>query len=268
MSDKKPVEDLTRQEAMEELAALAESIAYHDARYHQQDAPEISDADYDAMRRRNEAIETRFPNLVRQDSPTNRVGFQVADGFKKVTHRVPMLSLGNAFSDEDLKDFVERAKRYFARDAGLELGFTAEPKIDGLSASLRYENGVFVQGATRGDGTEGEDITENLKTIADIPKKLEGNDVPDVFEVRGEVYMSHAEFERLNKELEAQGQRHLCQSTQHRSRVIASAGLSRHGSAQPQLFRLCVGATCRRCRRIRNMMWCKSSLRGDLRSTP
>jgi DNA ligase (NAD+) len=205
VSDKKPVEELTRQEAMEELAHLAEAVAYHDERYHQQDAPEVSDAEYDALRRRNDEIEERFPNLVRQDSPTNRVGFQVADGFKKVTHRVPMLSLGNAFSDEDLEEFVDRAKRYFARDAGLELGFTAEPKIDGLSASLRYENGVFVQGATRGDGTEGEDITENLKTIADIPKKLEGDDVPDVFEVRGEVYMSHAEFERLNKELEAQG---------------------------------------------------------------
>ncbi len=205
MTEQKPVADMTREEAAQELAQLASEIAKHDAAYHQKDAPVVSDAAYDALRRRNEALEAEFPDLVREDSPTKKVGFAVADGFKKVTHRLPMLSLGNAFSDEDLADYVGRAHKFFAKDAGLELAFTAEPKIDGLSASLRYENGIFVQGATRGDGAEGEDITENLKTIKDIPQKLIGDDVPDVFEVRGEVYMSHADFEALNKKLEAEG---------------------------------------------------------------
>lgn len=205
MTEQKQVADLTAEEAAQELAFLAMEIAKHDAAYHQNDAPEITDAAYDELRKRNEAIEAAFPDLVRDDSPTKRVGFAVADGFKKVTHRVPMLSLGNAFSDEDLRDFAGRAQKFFAKDAGLEIAFTAEPKIDGLSASLRYENGIFVQGATRGDGSEGEDITENLKTIKDIPQKLVGDDVPEVFEVRGEVYMSHADFEALNKKLEAEG---------------------------------------------------------------
>ncbi|MGJ8528160.1 NAD-dependent DNA ligase LigA [Maritalea sp.] len=205
MTDPKPVEELTAETAAHELELLAKEIAKHDAAYHQKDAPEVSDAEYDALRRRNDDIETAFPNLIRADSPTKRVGFAVADGFKKVTHRVPMLSLGNAFSDEDLSDFVGRAQKFFSKDEGLKLAFTAEPKIDGLSASLRYEKGVFVQGATRGDGGEGEDITQNLKTIKDIPQKLVGDDVPDVFEVRGEVYMSHADFEALNKKLEDEG---------------------------------------------------------------
>ncbi len=195
MTEQKQVADLTAQEAAQELAFLATEVAKHDAAYHQNDAPEITDAAYDELRKRNEAIEAAFPDLVRDDSPTKRVGFAVADGFKKVTHRVPMLSLGNAFSDEDLADFVGRARKFFPSETGNDLVFTAEPKIDGLSASLRYEKGEFVQGATRGDGSEGEDITENLKTIKDIPQKLVGDDVPDVFEVRGEVYMSHADFE-------------------------------------------------------------------------
>ena len=205
MTEQKQVADLTAEEAAQELAFLAMEIAKHDAAYHQNDAPEITDAAYDELRKRNEGIEAAFPDLVRDDSPTKRVGFAVADGFKKVTHRVPMLSLGNAFSDEDLRDFAGRAQKFFAKDAGLEIAYTAEPKIDGLSASLRYENGIFVQGATRGDGSEGEDITENLKTIKDIPQKLVGDDVPEVFEVRGEVYMSHVDFEALNKKLEAEG---------------------------------------------------------------
>jgi DNA ligase (NAD+) len=192
-----PVETLTEDEARAELAQLAAQIAANDIAYHQNDAPIISDAAYDVLRKRNDAIEARFPSLVRTDSPSKSVGAGVAEGFAKVRHAVPMLSLGNAFSDAEIEDFVGRGHKFFERDKDLELVFTAEPKIDGLSASLRYENGVFVKGATRGDGTVGEDITANLKTIADIPHQLLGKDWPAVIEIRGEVYMTHAEFQAL-----------------------------------------------------------------------
>ncbi len=205
MSGERAVEALTERQAKAELARLAKTIAAHDRAYYQDDAPVVSDAEYDALRSRNEAIEARFPDLVREDSPTRRVGARPAEGFAKVRHAVPMLSLGNAFSEEDVADFVARAHRYFARDEGLELVFTAEPKIDGLSASLRYEAGAFVRGATRGDGYEGEDITANLRTLDDIPKRLTGKDVPEVVEVRGEVFMTHEEFHRLNVRAEAEG---------------------------------------------------------------
>lgn len=201
----KPVEDLTEEEAVAELERLAEEIARHDRAYHEQDKPLISDADYDALRQRNEAIEARFPQHVREDSPTMKVGAAPAEGFAKVRHAVPMLSLGNAFSDEDVAEFVQRAHRYFERDKDLKIVFTAEPKIDGLSASLRYEKGKFVQGATRGDGQEGEDITANLKTIDDIPKTLKGDNIPDVVEVRGEVFMTHEEFQALKARSAAEG---------------------------------------------------------------
>src|SRR5690606_12907236 len=164
----KPVDQLSEDEARAELAALAKAIAAADIAYHQNDAPEITDADYDALRQRNAALEEAFPELVRTDSPSGAVGAAPVEGFAKVRHGVPMLSLSNAFSDEDVTDFVARAKKFFMadtlRDPDFKLEFTAEPKIDGLSASLRYENGVFVKGATRGDGSVGEDITENLKT--------------------------------------------------------------------------------------------------------
>ena len=201
----KPVEDLTAEEAAAELAALAAEIAEHDRRYHAEDAPTITDAEYDALRRRNTAIEQSFPDLVRDDSPSNSVGATPADGFAKVRHGVPMLSLAMAYSDQDVVDFIERGRRFFERDKDLELEFTAEPKIDGLSASLRYEKGVFVQGATRGDGTVGEDITANLRTIADIPPKLEGSGWPESIEIRGEVYMTYAEFEALKARSAAAG---------------------------------------------------------------
>ncbi|SHF05631.1 DNA ligase (NAD+) [Devosia limi DSM 17137] len=205
----KPIDDLTEDEAQAELARLAAEIARHDIAYHQKDAPEITDADYDALRRRNADLEARFPALVRMDSPSVAVGAAVADGFAKVRHGIPMLSLANAFADEDVVDFVNRGRKFFerdfARDPGFQLNFTAEPKIDGLSASLRYENGVFVKGATRGDGTFGEDITENLRTIADIPHKLKGSGWPAVIEIRGEVYMTHAEFKALNEKSAASG---------------------------------------------------------------
>ncbi|MEQ8599425.1 MAG: NAD-dependent DNA ligase LigA [Devosia sp.] len=197
----KDVADLSEDEARAELERLAGAIAAADLAYHQQDRPEISDAEYDALKRRNDAIEQAFPELVRTDSPSERVGAAPAEGFAKVRHGVPMLSLANAFADEDVTEFVARAKKFFMadilRDPDFVLAFTAEPKIDGLSASLRYENGVFVRGATRGDGTEGEDITENLKTLGDIPHQLKGSGWPAVIEIRGEVYMTHAEFKRL-----------------------------------------------------------------------
>ena len=200
----KPVETLTEEEARAELTRLAAAIAQADIAYHQNDAPEITDADYDALRRRNEAIEQRFPGLALADGPSAAVGAAPAEGFAKVRHGIPMLSLGNAFDDADVADFVGRARGFFQkdllRDPEFKLYFTAEPKIDGLSASLRYEHGVFVRGATRGDGAVGEDITENLKTIKDIPHKLKGAGWPAVIEIRGEVYMTHAEFQRLKEQ--------------------------------------------------------------------
>ena len=201
----KPVDDLTEQEADSELARLAKAIAEADIAYHQKDAPEITDAAYDALRRRNDAIEAAFPHLVREDSPSMKVGAPPAEGFAKVRHAVPMLSLAKAYTDEDVVDFIERGRRFFQRDEGLEIAFTAEPKIDGLSASLRYENGVFVQGATRGDGMVGEDITANLRTIKDIPHKLLGSGWPESIEIRGEVYMTYAEFQALKERSAATG---------------------------------------------------------------
>jgi DNA ligase (NAD+) len=201
----KPVDELSNEEAAAELARLAEEIAFHDQRYHVEDNPLISDAEYDALSRRNLAIEERFPELVREDSPSTRVGAPPAEGFAKVRHAVPMLSLAKAYTDEDVQDFFQRFSRFFQGSDLGEVQFTAEPKIDGLSASLRYENGAFVQGATRGDGAVGEDITANLKTIADIPKRLKGSGWPDAIEIRGEVYMTYAEFQSLKERSAAAG---------------------------------------------------------------
>ncbi len=200
----KAVDKLTSAEAEKELDRLAKEIARHDRAYHGADAPEISDAEYDALRQRNAQIEERFPLLVRADSPSHRVGAKASDKFAKVRHRVPMLSLDNAFSDEDVADFLGRVRRFLGLKEEDQVAVTAEPKIDGLSASLRYENGVLVQGATRGDGQEGEDITANLRTIADIPLRLKGKP-PAVLEVRGEVYMTHKAFADLNKRQEKDG---------------------------------------------------------------
>ncbi len=200
----KAVDKLTSAKAKKELDKLARDIAEHDRRYHGEDAPAISDADYDALRRRNAEIEDRFPLLVRPDSPSHRVGAKVSPKFAKVTHRVPMLSLDNAFSDEDVGDFLGRVRRFLGLKEEDEIAVTAEPKIDGLSASLRYVDGLLVQGATRGDGAEGEDITANLKTIAGIPLRLTGKP-PSVLEVRGEVYMTHKAFAALNKRQERDG---------------------------------------------------------------
>jgi DNA ligase (NAD+) len=201
----KPVGKLTEVEAKAELERLALEIAHHDALYYRQDAPEISDADYDALRERNAAIEARFPALVRADSPSKRVGAAPVEAFGKVRHAVPMLSLGNAFSDEDVADFIARVRRFLGLVPETEIELTAEPKIDGLSISLTYERARLAQAATRGDGIEGENVTGNVMTIKQIPHRLSGKDVPDRIEVRGEIYLAHADFEKLNAEQAAQG---------------------------------------------------------------
>lgn len=203
----KPVELLTEEEANAELARLAKEIAEHDRRYYQDDAPTVTDADYDALRGRNDDIEKRFPELIRHDSPSQRVGAKPAERFDKVRHARPMLSLDNAFTEEDVRDFVARVRRFLGWPESEELALVAEPKIDGLSSSLRYEKGQFVLGATRGDGQEGENVTANLRTISDIPKHFHGRNPPDVFEVRGEVYMTHADFAALNKRQEKAGEK-------------------------------------------------------------
>jgi len=196
-SQVKDVNALSRAEAEKELARLAREIAEHDRAYYQEDQPRISDSQYDALRARNEAIEAQFPDLIRPDSPSRKVGASPAEKFEKVTHAKPMLSLSNAFDDEDVREFCDRIRRFL--NLGSETAaFTAEPKIDGLSASLRYEGGQLVQAATRGDGQVGENITENIRTLKDIPQTIGSANVPDVLEVRGEVYMAHSDFELLN----------------------------------------------------------------------
>jgi len=204
-ASKVSVAELTESQAKAELKRLAATIGAHDRRYYQEDAPTVSDAAYDALRRRNEEIEARFPELVRADSPSRRVGAQPSQKFAKVRHAVPMLSLGNAFSESEVAEFVERIRRFLRLSADEKTVFTAEPKIDGLSCTLRYEDGRLVRGATRGDGTEGEDVTANVRTLADIPKELRGKDAPDVCEVRGEVYMTKSAFLALNERQKAAG---------------------------------------------------------------
>lgn len=200
-----PVEDLSADEAAAELARLAAEIARHDRLYYQADAPEISDAEYDELRRRNDAIEARFPDLVRPDSPSRRVGAPAAETFAKVRHRVPMLSLGNAFDDEEVAEFAARVRRFLSLKPDDALAVTAEPKIDGLSISIRYEKGHLVEAATRGDGMEGENVTANVRTIREIPARLTGAKIPAVAEVRGEIYMGHADFAKLNASQAASG---------------------------------------------------------------
>ncbi len=193
-----PIDRLTPGEAAAELEHLAREIGEHDRRYHREDSPTIPDAEYDQLRLRNEAIEAVFPDLVRADSPSRLVGAGPADKFGKVRHRVAMLSLSNGFSEEDVRDFLGRIRRFLNLDEAESIELTAEPKIDGLSISLRYEGRNLVQAATRGDGAEGESVTANVMTIAEIPRKLPKS-APAVIEIRGEIYMSHKDFAKLNE---------------------------------------------------------------------
>ena len=203
-SELKSVETLTEAEAAEALAFLASELARHDALYHGNDAPEITDADYDALKRRNDAIEARFPALVREDSPSKKVGAAPSVTFQPVVHARPMLSLDNTFSDEDARDFVASVYRFLGQLPDNSIAFTAEPKIDGLSMSLRYENRKLVTAATRGDGTTGENVTANIRTIGMIPQTLPAG-APDIVEVRGEIYMGKSDFAALNAEMAALG---------------------------------------------------------------
>lgn len=200
----KKVEDLTPEEAAEELKYIASEMAKSDIAYYQNDAPYLTDAEYDRLKIRNAQIEERFPALIRPDSPSKKVGAPIRSDFGKVRHRFPMLSLGDIFSVAELDDFIMSVKRFL--NTSEDIAFMAEPKIDGLSFAARYENGRFVQGATRGDGTTGEDITENLKTIRSLPKQLTGK-VPEILEIRGEVYMSKADFFALNQKYESEGKK-------------------------------------------------------------
>ena len=199
----KPPDQLSPDEAQAEHARLGAEIAGHDRRYHGEDAPTISDGEYDALRRRYGALEEAFPDLAGPNSLSRKVGAAPAKEFAKVRHVVPMLSLGNVFADEDVEEFCARVRRFLGLGDDAPLAFTAEPKIDGLSCSLRYDGGKLVQAATRGDGYEGEDVTANVRTIGEIPQTLA--DAPAVLEARGEVYMAHADFAALNERQQAAG---------------------------------------------------------------
>ena len=203
----KSVQDLTETEAAQELERLSDELAGHDRRYFQDDAPTISDGDYDALKRRALDIEARFPQLQSENSPSQRIGAGRAAQFTPVEHGVPMLSLDNAFADSEAVEFDARIRRFLRLGASEDVAYTAEPKIDGLSCSIRYEKGMLVQAATRGDGRVGEDVTANVRTIADIPKILQGSGWPEVIEVRGEVYLGHEGFAALNAAAEAAGQK-------------------------------------------------------------
>jgi len=198
------IDDLTPIEAADQLTQLATAIAYHNDRYHGQDDPEISDAEFDQMVRYNRALEAAFPDFVQVNTPEALVGAKPKSGFGKVTHEIGMLSLSNAFSDEDVTDFISRIRRFLSLGEDDELALTAEPKIDGLSLSLRYESGQLTRAATRGDGSTGEDVTANIMVTESIPKQLTGTP-PDILEVRGELYMDKSDFIALNKAQEAKG---------------------------------------------------------------
>ncbi len=246
---------LAPDDARAEHDALGREIAEHDRRYYEEDAPTVSDAEYDALRQRYEALEARFPELRTSESLTRKVGAKASEKFAKVRHRVPMLSLANGFGEEDVREFVERIRRFLGLGPEAPLVFTAEPKIDGLSLSLRYEKGELVSAATRGDGAVGEDVTANARTVADIPKQLRGKDVPEVVEVRGEVYLRHADFAEINARQAAAGEQGLRQSAQLRGRLAAPARRLDHRVAAAALLRLCLGRDERAAGRTRSPRW-------------
>lgn len=198
------IETITEKQAAAELEKIAQEMAKADIAYYQNDAPYMSDAEYDALKQRNIELEAQFPQLIRPDSPSKRIGAPLQSGFGKVAHRFPMLSLGDVFSIEEVENFIEGVKRFLHSDS--DISFMCEPKIDGLSFTARYEHGIFVQGATRGDGTTGEDITANLRTISQLPQKISGN-VPEILEIRGEVYMAKKDFFALNQKNEDEGKK-------------------------------------------------------------
>src|SRR3954463_8404659 len=198
-ASKIPPDELSEKQARAEHARLHGEIVEHDKRYYQNDAPTVSDAEYDALRKRYGEIEQRFPDLRTLESLTLKVGVAPGGRFAKVRHAVPMLSLDNAFSDEDVTRFIDRIRRFPKPSPDEPLAFPAEPKIDGLSMSLRYEKGELATAATRGDGTVGEDVTANIKTLKDVPQTLKGKEIPQIAEVRGEVYMTKPDFLELNK---------------------------------------------------------------------
>ena len=240
-TDKIPVSELTAKQAKAEHARLTAEIAQHDKRYYQEDRPSITDAEYDELRARYNAIEERFPDLRTLESLSLKVGATPSGKFKKVRHALPMLSLDNAFSDEDVVDFVARIRRFLKLDESEKIAFSAEPKIDGLSMSLRYEGGELVTAATRGDGAEGEDVTANIRTLEDVPQKLKGRNVPKVCEVRGEVYMTKRAFLELNERQKGVRRTDFRQSAQLRGGLAAPEGSRDHGVAAARLLRLCLG---------------------------
>ncbi len=222
---------MTEAEAALRLEELAREIAYHNKRYHDEDAPEISDAEYDRLVRENNALEAEFPHLIREDSPSRIVGATPSGALAKVRHALQMLSLDNAFSEEEVADFIARVRRFLSLADDAKVAMTAEPKIDGLSCSLRYEKGALVLAATRGDGTTGEDVTPNARTIGDIPQRLAGPNIPDVFEIRGEVYMSKADFAALNARLFAEAEGSGKEARQFANPRNAAAGSLRQKDA-------------------------------------
>ncbi|NJM51252.1 MAG: hypothetical protein HC843_10590 [Sphingomonadales bacterium] len=243
------LESFSDADAANELMRLAKTIAHHNRLYHADDAPEISDADYDALMRRNNALEAAFPHLIRADSPNAQVGAAVeASPLSKVTHAKRMMSLDNAFSHEDTQDFVARIRRFLNLSEDEPVALTAEDKIDGLSCSLRYEKGVLVQAATRGDGQVGEDVTANVRTIADIPEKLIGDNIPDLFEIRGEIYMSKADFAALNAAQQNSGGKLFANPRN------AAAGSLRQKDASVTASRRCASRASHSgpCRRLRD----------------
>ena len=232
---------ISSEQAAIELAELTANIRSHDEAYYQEDAPSIDDAAYDKLRQRLQVLERDFPQLQQSDSPSLGVGAAPSSRFEKVRHSVSMLSLGNAFSDSDVDDFIDRIKRFLGLDEQDELALTAEPKIDGLSISLRYEHGKLVLGATRGDGSEGENVTSNIMTVNEIPKQVTADDFPDVFEVRGEIYMSHEDFAALNDRQTKGWAKNLCKSAQCGGWQFTPARCKDYGETPSAGVYLCLG---------------------------